>query len=264
VRLGGHTLADMSITRHLLSAAHGLPARDRRPGQAFTLIELLVVISIIALLAGLVVGLAPVVSVRIREAKVKTELADLVTAIETYKAKFGVYPPDNYDPNTRITNPVLNGLYYELTGVIVSNTGPTGYFVLPDDAQVRIESATVSKYFGRDGFVNSAIREQRRRLLRHKFSEGQHAEIFASTTAGEYTKLEVLAVGYSSDASGKKGSGFAWPLNIPVAQHPVPTNKGLNPWRYVSSNPTNNPGTFDLWAEIVVKGQKKIIGNWKQ
>ena len=85
-----------------------------------------------------------------------------------------------------------------------------------------------------------------------------------STTTPGYTKLEVLVVGFSSDASGKKGSGFQWPLNIPVAQHPVPLNKGLNPWRYVSSNPTNNPGSFDLWAEIVVKGQKKIIGNWKQ
>ena len=264
MRLGGHTLADMSITRHLLGAARGVWARNRRHEQAFTLIELLVVISIIALLAGLVVGLAPQVGVRIREAKVKTELADIVTAIETYKAKFGIYPPDNYDPVARTNNPVLNGLYYELTGVIVSNTGPTGYFVLPDDAQVQITSATVNQYFGRDGFVNSAIREQRRRLLHHKFAEGQHAEIFPTTTTPGYTKLEVLAVGFSSDASGKKGSGFQWPLNIPVAEHPVPLNKGLNPWRYVSSNPTNNPGTFDLWAEIIVKGQKKIIGNWKQ
>ncbi|HTH49640.1 MAG TPA: prepilin-type N-terminal cleavage/methylation domain-containing protein [Candidatus Limnocylindria bacterium] len=254
----------MSITRHNSGTTRGVRALAHRTELAFTLIELLVVISIIALLAGLVVGLAPVVGVRIREAKVKTELADLTTAIETYKARFGVYPPDNYDPTNRITNPVLNGLYYELTGVLVVNDGPNPHFVSPDDSSVTLSSADTYKYFGRDGFVNSATPDQRRRLLRHKFQEGQHAEIFASTSAGSYTKLEVLAVGFSSDATGKKGSGFQWPLNIPTANHPVPTNRGLNPWRYVSSNPTNNPGTFDLWAEVIVKGQKKIYGNWKQ
>ena len=263
MRLGGHTLADMSIPRHFSGAARGVPARDCRHELAFTLIELLVVISIIALLAGLLVGLAPMVNVRIREAKVKTELNDLVTAIETYKARFGIYPPDNFNPTNRVTNPVLNGLYYELTGMIVDNQDPA-HFELPDDTQIKLNSATVLNYFGRDGFVNSATKDQRRRLLHHKFSEGQHAEIFPSVNTPGYVKLDVLVVGFSLDATGKKGSGFPWPLNIPVADHPVPLNKGLNPWRYVSSNPTNNPGTFDLWAELIVKGQKKIIGNWKQ
>jgi len=61
--------------------------------RAFSLIELLVVISIIAVLAGLVVGVAPVASKRMREARIRAELAALVTAIESYKAKYGVYPP---------------------------------------------------------------------------------------------------------------------------------------------------------------------------
>jgi hypothetical protein len=56
---------------------------------------------------------------------------------------------------------------------------------------------------------------------------------------------------------------LAWPNNR--TDHPVPSNKGLNPWRYVSTNPTNNPGSFDLWAEIPVgRDRVKIIGNWKE
>ncbi len=39
---------------------------------------------------------------------------------------------------------------------------------------------------------------------------------------------------------------------------------GNVPWRYnVSHNPTNNPGSFDLWVEIAIGPEKHIIGNWK-
>jgi prepilin-type N-terminal cleavage/methylation domain-containing protein len=38
---------------------------------------------------------------------------------------------------------------------------------------------------------------------------------------------------------------------------------GKVPWRYNSSNPTNNPGSFDLWVELEIAGKKEIIGNWK-
>ena len=37
---------------------------------------------------------------------------------------------------------------------------------------------------------------------------------------------------------------------------------GLNPWRYVSNNPTNNPGAFDLWVDIVIDGKTNRISNW--
>ena len=38
---------------------------------------------------------------------------------------------------------------------------------------------------------------------------------------------------------------------------------GKVPWRYNVSNPTNNPGSFDLWVEIDIAGKKEIVGNWK-
>jgi hypothetical protein len=39
-------------------------------------------------------------------------------------------------------------------------------------------------------------------------------------------------------------------------------NKKLNPWRYNSSSPTNNPGTYDLWIDYLFGGQTNRICNW--
>ncbi len=53
-----------------------------------------------------------------------------------------------------------------------------------------------------------------------------------------------------------------WPLNR-TADQPT-TVPGLNPWRYVSTQPTNNPASFDLWAEYVEGGKVKVICNWSE
>jgi prepilin-type N-terminal cleavage/methylation domain-containing protein len=237
------------------------------PRRAFTLLELLTVIAIIGVLAGFVVGLAPLAAGRMRESRLRSELASLVMAIENYKAKFGVYPPDNYDAVARTNDTALTPLYYELSGVIVSNLPATkggedgGYFVTLDDNQ-KIDPTWLETVFRREGIVNAVILEQRRKLFRHSFKNSQHAQIYRTSTAAGYKPLEVLAVGFAGDATGRRNDGFAWPLEDP--NQPIPTNPGLNPWHYVSSNPTNNPGTFDLWAEVKVRGKTKIFGNWKQ
>ncbi|MBT7026644.1 MAG: prepilin-type N-terminal cleavage/methylation domain-containing protein, partial [Verrucomicrobia bacterium] len=80
--------------------------------RGFTLVELLVVIVIIGILASLVVGLSGTAGRKMRESRTRAELTAIGTAIESYKAKFGHYPPDN--PK----DPALNSLYYELTGCL--------------------------------------------------------------------------------------------------------------------------------------------------
>lgn len=267
------------------------PARQR-PLLAFTLIELLTVISIIAVVAGLVVGLAPVASGKMKEARVRSELAALVTTIESYKSRFGVYPPDNFNAVTGQTDPARNPLYYELTGVLVDNSERVFY---TSDDETRVLPATVDGWFRREGFVNGVSRIRtnnitvaaqnrldqlaKRRLFSRDFRDNQFAEVFRSTTQPGYVDIELLAVGCATDASKPKGKsfGFPWPLKISDAnQHPIPSNPGLNPWRYVSTNPTNNPNSFDLWAEIPLRVDLirdtpplqwrityKIIGNWK-
>ena len=250
------------------------PRPVSRRADAFTLIELLVVISIIAVLAGFVVGLAPIANRRMKEARVRAELAAVAGAIDSYKAKFGVYPPDNYDPITKRSNPAQASLFYELTGVLVDNQKQR---LIASDDNEEIDPNDFLKYFGRDGVLNSVPRiqgtaaqqvkldrEQKKQLMRREFKPNQYAELFRSKSTPGYTDLEVLAVGFSTDASGKKGNGIPWPGAIAPNLHPVPTNPGLNPWRYVSTNPTNNPGRYDLWAELPTGGGKPplIIGNW--
>jgi len=223
---------------------------------AFTLIELLAVISIIGILAGLLVGLAPQAAARMKESRTRAELENLVTAIESYKAKHGVYPPDNVTGRdsfgTPIVNPVVNPLYYELTGLVVRRQGNGGYFLpigYEDDPKLRLDAeATVLPTFNRDGFVNAALTNNLRRLYHHDFKPSQRAFIPSKAVAVELLVAPV-----------------PWPAKD--ARFPSPIAgagyETLNPWRYVSSNPTNNPTSYDLWAEIVVRGQRRVIGNWK-
>jgi len=259
---------------------NGTPSRDalqtrtRRekalPGRmvhAFTLVELLVVISIIATLAGLVVGLAPTVGERMRESRIRAELAELQFAIESYKAKFGIYPPDNgtYLNGTQAeqlseTHSGLNPLFYELSGVFVDNAN--GVFYTADTKQ-SLNPTDIQKQFSRDGFVNAAL-PNRRRPFTHRLNDRQHAGISRTSEAGG---LEVLAVGFITDSTSKRGSGFAWPTDAKtLAQYPapIPSNPGLNPWHYVSTSPVHNPGGYDLWAEYFVRGERRILANWKQ
>ena len=36
----------------------------------------------------------------------------------------------------------------------------------------------------------------------------------------------------------------------------------INPWRYNSSNPTNNVNSYDLWVDIIMKGKTNRYSNW--
>ena len=38
----------------------------------------------------------------------------------------------------------------------------------------------------------------------------------------------------------------------------------LNPFRYNSTNPTNNPGSYDLWIDLRISGKTNRISNWSR
>ena len=230
------------------------PNRCRRlPGMrrclAFTLIELLVVISIIALLAGLIVGLARSAAQNTKRSRVRAELNQVITAIDAYKAHFGHYPPDNVAPSSKIVNAVTNQLFYELSGVIVDEN--KGMFHARDRQQ-NISSGSVAKFFNRDGFVNTGtnpkelksfitLKASQRRAI-SSLSPGPEIEVLAVTTEWPPNDPNFTPFNYSND----------------------PQIRRVNPWRYVSTNPTNNPDSFDLWAEFVEGGKIKVICNWSK
>jgi prepilin-type N-terminal cleavage/methylation domain-containing protein len=216
----------------------------RRAPPGFTLIELLVVISIIGILASLVVGLAGMAGRKSKESRVRAELNVLITLLEDYRSKMGYYPPDNVvNAATRAVNPVINQLFYELSGTVVTNGGAGGGAFQTPAKDERIDAATVHSVFNRDGFDNAAMTIGEVRY-RAKFKKSQYAEI------SNQPDVEVLVV------------PVEWPKNDARFPSPVPAKPGLNPWRYVSSNPTNNPGRFDLWAEYILGGKTNIISNW--
>jgi len=222
-------------------------ARSTRQTRAvaFTLIELLVVIAIIGVLAALVVGLSGYASKKMRESRIRTELNQLVTAIESYHAKFGHYPKDNVVSTSPavVVNPVTNALLYELSGTVLDNV--RGEFRIREGQKI-INAAVARNEFGVEGFVNSSTDPKQVKSFLSTLKERQYSQLNSGA--------EVLVV------------PVPWPLDLPG---PVSGKAGLNPWRYVSTHPTNNPTTFDLWAEYVDKRSNgvpriRIICNWSK
>jgi len=224
-------------------AQEGAAARLKRaalPQSAFTLIELLVVIAIMGGLAALVVGLSSVSSRKLRESRVKTELAALVSAIENYKAAVGFYPPDNTN------NASLPPLYYELTGCIFTNN-PSRFLTLGSYEEITAE--TYKRVFKLSGVQNSARDPLDVKFTRFTPKATQYAEI------NDPDDIEILVVPFPGPPTrmiaGKRQGDTRGPVM-------------LNPWRYDASSPNrHNRQTYDLWAEVIIGGRTTIIGNWK-
>jgi len=231
-----------------------LPARDSalappRNRQAFTLIELLVVIAIMAVLAALIIPITGAVTRHKLRSRTRAELRSIETAIVDYKTKKGFYPPDN--PNSGI---FLNQLYYELSGTVLSN----GVFTTLDgDSSVNgAGNPQLPGDFGLksqiSGFMNTMKGAGDEGMSAQKYIRDLKPAQVGTLASG--IKLLVGSVGWEPN----------WPWQpIPVGPAPMGALKpGLNPFRYVSTNPTNNPGKFDLWIDILVQGKTNRVCNW--
>ena len=200
----------------------------------FSLVEVLVVISIIALLAALVVGLAGRAAEARKMSLVTAEKAVLEVAIERYKEKLGFYPPDNPNDSTR------SPLFYELIGTRLAEAASEYQpLVITNDT---ISVADVLSYFGRPGFANS--------------QPGEAKSFLEQLKAAQYRNIK-------PNAAGAKVKFLVVPVDGPNPLMDI-DDKPMNTWRYNSSNPTNNVGHFDLWAEVTIRGRTNIIGNWSK
>jgi prepilin-type N-terminal cleavage/methylation domain-containing protein len=214
--------------------------RNRRTtSAAFSLIEMLVVIAIIVVVAGLAVGLTTAATDRKNISRAQVERDRLVTLIENYKSKIGVYPPDNaqtpFDPGR-------NSLFYELAGAVRTTAPPYS----PADPGYVTSFATISSFatvsksqlqsaFGIDGVIN------------------------ASDDPTEIKRVLKDVKSDQRDSVAPNTLSFVVPIDW--TSSPVRPN----PWRYATgTNAVHNKDSFDLWVEIKVRGQTRIIGNWKE
>jgi prepilin-type N-terminal cleavage/methylation domain-containing protein len=211
--------------------------------RGFTLIELLVVIAVIAVLASMIFPVVGAVNRAKIRARTQAQLAQLETAIEAYKGKFGHYPPDNP------LKPHINQLYYELVGTVVTN----GVYTTIDGTE-SIRASDLPQAFGPGvtGFVNC-----NKGAVGDEAGGGQN--FIKGLKPDQTTKL-------TSPPSPRVFTGILWqqtaaPFNFEPLGN---TERGVNPWRYVSSSPTNNPKTYDLWIDLNISGKIYRIGNWSK
>lgn len=81
----------------------------KNKSKGFTLIELMVVISIIALLSSIVLASIRTARQRADNTKIVSEMKSLQTALELYKARFGIYPNVEFDEDEACTYNCFQG-----------------------------------------------------------------------------------------------------------------------------------------------------------
>jgi prepilin-type N-terminal cleavage/methylation domain-containing protein len=216
--------------------------------RAFTLIEMLVVISIIGILAALLLPAAGAIKRKAILGRAKAQMVQLQTAIEAYKQKTGFYPPDNS------TNyPALNQLYYELLGTRINSAG--NFETLDGTAAISQGNVSVAFPGGVQGFMN--------------FSGVNPNDPNRSDNDVPSSNFLKGVKGYQAQWITNSGVGikvFVGPVPWPDSSQNQPgplsaISPTVNPWRYISSSPTNNV-EYNLWIDMVIAGKTNRVCNW--
>ena len=244
-----------------LDTLFGPASKPRHPGSrgknlqrtAFTLLELLVVIAVIAILASLIIPVAGAVKKKRMISVAQAELNEVQTAIEAYKAKLGYYPPDQ--PGS----PAVNQLYFELSGTVQTNIQNRRWYVTLDGS-ARMQPKTILKVFGVQGFSNSSASAKNTdegsaavNFLKSGLKPNQIGQLV--TQDGQINAILVCSIPWDSP----------FPSTAPITGALAPaTPPVLNPWHYISTNPTNNTTSYDLWVDLYLGGRTNRISNWSK
>jgi prepilin-type N-terminal cleavage/methylation domain-containing protein len=221
------------------------------PRGAFTLIELLVVIAIMGVLASLIFPVVGAVKKHQYVYNARAEMAQLETAIDRYKAAYGFYPPDNH---RNPAQPLVNQLYYELTGTTYTNENSPVYQSLNDASVPQLTGGTggdVENAFGVGGFMNCSKPGggESTGVARNFLPDLKPKQVWNKFTNNSVPVTLIISSVGGPDATYR-------PLD--------PLQQDLNPWRYNSSNPTNNPGSYDLWIQLGFGGKINLVCNWSK
>ena len=198
---------------------------------AFTLIELLVVIAIIAILAGLIGQVMGPATVKAVKSVAVAQQTQVESAIREYRDRLGFFPPDN--PNDSAMNP----LWFELSGSTYN-----GVIYVTLDGSGKMSVAEINAKFNRQGFANSgsrAISTDEKGAPISFLSSLRSKQVVPPDASQPLVKILSCSVG-------------------------APPGTNFNPWHYVSSHPTHNVGSYDLWVDLVVGGKTYQVNNWSK
>ena len=210
---------------------------------AFTLVELLVVIAIIGILAALVLGTAGLAKSKRTQSRVETEREAMTVAIDSYYKARGHYPPDNALTGAS-ANSAQTPLYYELTGTVLN---PATQIFTGADLQT-FNSTALNNLFGVSGFINCSNSETPSKdFFGGGLKIGQR-QLVKGSSGNNYTVLGITVDGPSVLQAAAGATSTAY----------------INPWHYVSSNPTNNHDSYDLWMDVKYAGKTNRISNWSK
>jgi hypothetical protein len=156
----------------------------------------------------------------------------------------GFFPPDNPPPTANSGLPLINQLYYELLGTTVTNSSTLPAFRTLDGSAT-ISFPELKSYFGTRvaGFMNSTRGGDEGTPAKNFLKESLKSSQFMLLSGG--TNLVMLGTDIDGPAMLIGANG-----------------RKLNPFRYVSSNPTNNAHTYDLWIDVTVGSKVERICNW--
>ena len=218
------------------------PQSAIRNSRAFTLIELLVVISIIGVLAALTIPVLTAIKKTQYLSHANAELAQLEAAIGNYHDARGFYPPDCAN------GPLTNQLYYELGGTAYNSTTKI-YTSLDGSSSMPANDVPLVFGAGVGGFMNSSQPGGGEDAVAAKnfLPELKSRQYATISVSGKDAKLLLCSVGGPDQTYSPLGGSYS----------------GFNPWRYLA-NGTNNPGGYDLWVQLQIKGKKYLICNWSK
>ncbi len=210
--------------------------------RAFTLIELLVVISIIAVLSAITM---PVMKSVFKAKKINTariELQMVESALESYKAKYGVYPPGNP------ANTVVNQLFYELSGVTNTFQNSIAGYQTLDGINFVSANSFSSTFGGVGGILNCSKGNGEDVVLAKNFLPGlKSTQVTSATNAG-------YPISYLATSVGGPDANYhpAYALGFGFEG---------NPFRYAYPG-TNNPNGYDIWVQLVINSKTNLVCNW--
>ena len=131
--------------------------------------------------------------------------------------------------------------------------GSPTYQSLDDPSLLPLSQANVSAVFGVNGFMNCS-----------KPGSAEDAPAARNFLPG--LKLDQMTIFTNSSAPNNPIKLIITAVGGPdTTYHPLGAGAiGINPWRYNSSNPTNNPGAYDLWLQLSISGKTNLICNWNK